>query len=108
VTGVLNPNAKAFIEPIVQQLVHIMENEDDKECCARAIEALQGAMHPFGRVVINQYVGEIVPSIKMLLMEKGNCQPADCVFEDEGERQEEQDHDEVLIDQVGNAAFCCI
>lgn len=91
-----NPKAKAVVDQVIPVLIFRLVEEDEKEVCASAAEALKDAFNMFGIGCAGDKMEWILEGVKAIIEQKAPCQPDECDLDE----QEIADHDEVLMDHV--------
>merc|ERR1711988_560955 len=93
--GQLKPETKMVISTVMPLLINRMLEEEDKEVCAQACNAVYTACKNFGPSAVMEHIDEVYKAMLELVAEKSPCQQN---YDDDD--PENAEHDEVLIDSV--------
>ncbi|KAL9646889.1 hypothetical protein ABK040_013749 [Willaertia magna] len=83
-----------IIDKIMDTLVTILKDDEDKETVARACESIIEIANRFGLIPLEAHVEDIMSAVITLLQQKAPC--------NQTEMDEEGDHDIVLMDSVSD------
>ena len=92
----IDPNCTKVIEAIVPILIMRLVQEDQKEVCARACEALADSLNKFGIGLLGDKANYVYQGTVALMNQQAPCQQD----EEDIDEKEIADHDEVLMDSV--------
>jgi len=94
--AVVRPEVQNIVNQVVPLLIVRLVEEDEKEVCADAAEALADSLNMYGIGILGDKVDFVYKGCLAIMEQKAPCQ------QDEEDRDEKEvaDHDEVLMDHV--------